>query len=164
MKNFVAAVAAAIRAMTSKMVTWIKVGGEWVLRTIDIGGAPAMPVEEPAPAMSATPADNLAPLKRVAGSLASGEVPTPEQAKGLSDKEAQWLQVLDTRMLSIVAVADRAQLQAHLSGRAPIKGMVPYSVEAVRDMKRAKQAARPQRKTLRDRLAELEAQGVHPGV
>ncbi|GHA28317.1 hypothetical protein GCM10007989_25460 [Devosia pacifica] len=167
MKNFVAVIARIIAAMPKFVWQRVQVCGEWVSRLVAVPAAPAETVAdtEVAKAASDRQADDMPAIKRVAGVLAQGELPTSEQLKGLTPKDLSWLKAQDRRALCIIMSADAQQLRAHMRGRAAIKGVVPYDSAAIREVTAARQAAvqnvrraKP-RRTLRE---ALEEQGLHP--
>lgn len=156
MKSILARIGAIIRAMSSKAWTWVQEGGRWVMRLVPSTAAQAAePIIADEPA-SAPDADIVA-VKAVAAAMAAGIDPTPDQLKGMSDKQLRWLKAMDNRMLCIVAVAEPAQIRAHMRQQASIKGMVPYDDAAIADVIAARAAPVPGKRTLRE---ELEAQGL----
>ncbi|WP_157970089.1 hypothetical protein [Pelagibacterium sediminicola] len=161
MKSILMKVAAVLAAMPRFVWQKVCVCGEWISQLVAV---PAMPVEA-APAPGGEASGNTADLeeikgmKRLAGVLVQDQTPSEDDTKGLSDKAIDWLRALDRRSLCAVLAADASQLRAHMRGKAPIRGMVPYDTAAIKDVLAANARQPEPRKTLRAALAE---QGIHP--
>lgn len=171
MRNFLAAIARVLRSMRSTAWTWVQEGGRWVMKLIP--GAAAPEVAGPSPEVQAEVADAMAErstfladeetfaVKRLALLMFAGIALRPEHLEGITDRELDWLRVLDQSMLHKISVADHQQIRAHMKGTAPIRGVVPYDPAAVANMKSAWAIPVPSsgRRTLRE---VLEAEGLHP--
>lgn len=156
MRSILAKIAAVIRAMTSRAWVWVQEGGRWVMKML-----PGTPAPEPAhmaeELTASAPDADIVATKRVAAAMAAGIDPTAEQIKGMSEKQMRWLKAMDQRQLCIVAVAEPAQIRAHMRQQASIKGMIPFDDAAIAEVKAARSAPVPGKRTLRQ---ELEAQGL----
>ncbi|MBJ6986051.1 hypothetical protein [Devosia sp. MC521] len=169
MKSILAAIARVMRAMRATAWRWVQVGGRWIQEMIP-GGAPepvgpsadvVAEVEAAQAEPSARAVDDIGPVKTLARLMWAGVALRPEHMEGITERELDWLRVLDQGMLHTLAVADKEQIDAHMRGRAPIKGMLPFDPAAVEDMKRAQAMPVPTdgRRTLREML---EAEGLRP--
>ncbi len=150
MKSILAAIARVLSTVRAFAWRLVQEGGRLVMRLMP-GPAPdpmpPLPVELET---SAPDADDLAPVRRVAGILAQDRVPTPAEMAGLSELQLDWLRVLSRRDLCRVMAADNAALRAHLRSTMPMKGMP----RADRDTVQALLDARERE----DRVAEAEAE------
>lgn len=155
MRNFIAKVLMAMRAMGSFTTRMVRRAGKWVMELVHV---PAAPMAEPAAVPDTAPskADDYSSVRELAKTLAMGDDPTPEQLKGVPERTFAWLSAMDHRELCRVAVTDDKALRGHMRGREPIRGLVPYEQEAIDDVSTAKSQPRPSERTptLRDLLEE----------
>jgi hypothetical protein len=138
MRQFFAAVAAVVEAMATTATRWVRRAGTWVLEHIT-PASPSIPALPPELSASASPDDDFAAMRRVAGILAQDRVPEPGDMAGLADDHLQWLRVLDRRALCRVLAADDKVLRAHIRGTAVMKGMPHAERDAVAALLRARE-------------------------
>ncbi len=157
MKNLFAAIARVLAAMPRFVLERVKEGGLWIMRLV---AAPAT-AAEPMP-LPAAQVDDLATLKAAAGVLAMGNPLEPKHIAGLSESRVLWLRALDRRQLCVLMSRKDADLRAHLRGEVRLPGLPAAdrtTVAALTEARKPKPTSRGYR-TMRDRLAELEAEKV----
>lgn len=158
MKSLFAAISRVLAAMPRFVFERVKEGGKWIMRLV--ASAPA--VESMPPPAHAI--DDLATLKAAAGVLAQGNALEAKHINGLSEARVLWLRALDQRQLCVLMSRKDADLRQHLRGHVKLPGLPAAdraTVAALVEARKPKPSAGGYR-TMRDRLAELEAEKVEP--
>jgi len=166
MRRFFAMITAILKSMGHFTTEFVREGGKWVAKLLRVPGAPmhSMPTEtddEPA-----SVPETFDGVRRAAGALAMGKIPTPEDLVGVSEKAARWLQVQPKDALHRIMCADDEQLREHVRGRSPIRGVVPFDDAAIADMEMAEAAEEAMvsepTPVMRTRRMALQERGMRP--
>lgn len=153
------AIIAAVMARMATATKWVIRTGKWVLEQVPLRGdsvpVPAMPQLD----ASASAADEVAPIKRVAGVLAQGHVPQAADLEGLSHRHLAWLKELDRMQLCRVLAAKPDEIRGHLLGRQLLRAVSGADAETVKQLRQARASADLQRQVspdARSRRADVE--------
>lgn len=157
-------IAAAIRAIVAAMKTmvweFVRVGETWVKRLV-AGPAPIEPLVQGDPAGQAAAIGSMTALRNAANTMVQGQTLSPALAKAIPALQASWLQSMTRAELCKLILAKDDAIRLHLRGIEPIRGLVPFDAEAIRDVTAARSErpapARVPRRTLRAVLAERES-------
>jgi hypothetical protein len=151
MRQFFAALAAALAALGTLVATLVFEGGRWVTRLFR-EPATSMPPPAPLPVDEPSAQEEYAGVRRVAGLLAAGMAPQPADLQGMPPLVARWLRLLDRPSLIRVAAASDDAIREHLRDRLRIKGWVPADVDSIAALEQANRPRVPTRPTLRQLL------------
>jgi hypothetical protein len=154
MRAIFAAVARVLAAMRGAVFKWVRECGRWVMKLTSAPGGDV----PPAPVIEPERIDDVADIKRAAGVLAQGRVPSAADLVGLSERQVAWLGVLDRRQLCRLMLANADALRSHLAGRVAIPGLPAadrVTVAALAEARKPRPTSKGYR-TMRDRLREAE--------
>lgn len=154
MRNILAAIARVLNSMRLTITTWIRDGGRWVAKLIP--GPTAAPTPEPLPS---APPDDGSQIRHAAGVLAQGRDLQAKDLIGLHDRHVAWLRVLDRRQLCVLMTKSDDAIRAHVLGRTRIAGVPNADPATVAAMANTRKSKAKGYRTLRDKLAEMEADG-----
>lgn len=161
MRNFFAIIAAVMRSMGSFTARLIKRAGKWVSELVRVPAAPAAAeAADAVPNTEPSKANDLDAIRELAKVMATGRNPEAEMLRGLPPRTVKWLAAMDRAQLVKVILAKDTALAAHMRGGAQtISGLVPYDVQAIDDVAKAKSEPRPRdrKPTFREML---ESNGV----
>jgi hypothetical protein len=141
MRQFFAAIAAALAALGTLVARTVWRAGRWITELVR---EPATPMPPPAPTAVGQVEENtsnheaevLLSLRKIMRAYLIGERPAPGDLQALPDLTRLWARQLDQRQVQICLSADDTQLSAHLRGRATIRGVIPHEAAAVAEFDR----------------------------
>lgn len=125
MRSILSRIAAAIRAFTARMGTWVKEGGRWVYRMLTPPTAPIEPAgNEPASEAQADADEHTAAVRAIAAHLLNRQIPDPALSGKITEDQFDWLLACTPAMLKSIVAAKDKELRDHIRNRKAIRGVL----------------------------------------
>jgi len=151
MKNLIAKIVAAFRAMPRMVWEQIQVAGALVWSLVAKAPEPTyaddLPGVHEAETVQVGPAGSydmeMANVRTIAAHLRSGFAPPASMCEELDERTAKWLAALPVSMLDLVVKANPDGLRGHVRGRKSIKGLLIVDEATVTEYSRRARAPAP---------------------
>lgn len=132
MRSILSTIAAAIRAFTARLGTWVKEGGKWVYKLLTPAAAPMEAAgNEPAIEAQTEADEHTAAVRAIAAHLLNRQIPSPELSGRTTEQQFDWLLACTPAMLKAMVAAEDRALRDHIRNKKAIRGVLINEPSAV---------------------------------
>jgi len=144
MKAILKAIAAMLRAMPRFVMKRVWDGARWIQRLVAVPQPFDPETPEPPTARDNADEEHLAAIRTAAAHIAAGQLPPERAVEKLHEADFEWLAAMSRQMLCKIVGASDADLQAHIRGKRPLRGVLARDQNAVDEYRAAMRRKRQQ--------------------